>query len=136
MITPAGKECKFFYGDHRLEAPAYPAQRPGQLDIQAQPVGRHLTACGLLGGNDDLFDLLQRAREASGKAIGQQAEGTVTLGAVPTRNPGPGWIDPLIGAVARKRTTACRMQRAAFQSCILPGLVLNVLFAGEACCQA
>jgi hypothetical protein len=130
--TQDQEQCRM----HRLQATTYPAQCPGQLDIEAQLIGRGLSTRGLLDGYDDLFELLQGAREAGGKAIGQQAEGTVTLRAVPTRNPAPGWIDPLVGAMAGERATPCRMQWAALQGCILPGLAFNVLAAGEVCFEA
>jgi hypothetical protein len=49
---------------------ADPAQCPGQLDIDTQLIGRGLSTGGLLDGYHDLFELLQGAREAGGKAIG------------------------------------------------------------------
>ena len=98
---------------HRLKAPAYPTQRPGQLDIGTQLIGCRLATGGLLDPNHNRFELLQGACEATGKTIGEQTEGTVPLGAIPTRDPGSGRIDPRVGAVARKRATAARMQRTA-----------------------
>ena len=121
---------------YRLQATAYPTQRPGQLDIGTQIIGRGLSTRGLLDGYDDLLKLMQGACEATGKTIGEQTEGTVPLGAVPTRNPGSGRIDPRVGAMARKRATAARVQRTALEGCIVPGLMFNVFNAGEVDCEA
>jgi len=130
--TQDQEQCRMY----RLQATAYPTQRPGQLDIGTQIIGRGLSTRGLLDGYDDLLKLMQGACEATGKTIGEQTEGTVPLGAVPTRNPGSGRIDPRVGAMARKRATAARVQRTALEGCIVPGLMFNVFNAGEVDCEA
>jgi len=55
----------------RFDTTARPTQRPRQLDIQAQRIGRTLHGAGLFYLIDDRLDLVHRAREPRGKAIGE-----------------------------------------------------------------
>ena len=89
-----------------LNAPAYPAQHPRQLDIQAQLCAGRLQALGLLDGRDDLFDLGQGARQARRQTVWQQTEGAMPPRAVPAGNEGSGRGETLVGAVARKPAAA------------------------------
>ena len=115
----------------RCDPTARPAQRPRQLDIQAQRIGGTLQGAGLFHLIDDRFDLVQCAREPRGKTIGEQTEGPMTFRAIPAGNACTGRRDPLIGAVTGKRAATMRMQRTARQGCIPPGLSANVFLAGE-----
>jgi len=58
-------------GMDRFDTTAGPAQRPRQLDIRAQRIGRTLHGAGLFYLIDDRLDLVQRAREPHGKTIGE-----------------------------------------------------------------
>ena len=60
----------------------------------------------------------------------------MALRAVPTRNLGARGVHPLIGTVAGKPAAALGVQRAAWQACISPALVGNVVLAGEATLKA
>ena len=120
----------------RLEAPADPAQRPGQLDVQPQPIDGRFTSGRLFDLIDHRLDLGQGAREPRREAIGEKAERTMPFGAIPARNPGAGRVHPLISAMAGKGTTAVRMQRATLQGCNSPGLLVNVFRAGEPRCES
>lgn len=116
---------------------ACPADRTRQGDVVgAHVVGCHFQALGLLDLSDHLFEIGETPGESGGKAIGQQAEGALTLWAVPTGNMGARRIGPFISTVARQRTPAVRMQRATFQGCIPPGLSSNVFLAGELCFES
>ena len=55
----------------RFDPTAGPAQRPRQLDIQAQRIGRARQGAGLFDLIDDRLDLVQAAREPRGKTIGE-----------------------------------------------------------------
>ncbi len=87
------------HGMDSQEPTPRPAQRPGQLDIQAQPRHGAFQRVGLLHLIDDGFDPGQRAREPCSKAIGEQTERALTFRAIPARNPCAGRRDPPIGAV-------------------------------------
>ena len=60
----------------------------------------------------------------------------MTCRTVPAGNQGTGRGDTLVGAVAGESATAIRMERTARQACIQPGLLANVLRAGEATFKA
>jgi len=119
-----------------LEPTASPAQHPGQIDIQTQFRDCFLQRVRLLHLIDDSFDLYQRAREPRGKAIREQTERAMTFWAIPARNKSAGRRDPLIGAMAGKRTLPQRMQRTAPQSCQAPALAVSVFLAGEGYCKS
>ena len=85
---------------HWPDPPTRPADRPGQIDIGTQAIGRGLHTPGLLRGENDGLDLLQLARESRGKAVSEKTEGTMTLGTIPARDARAWRADPLVGAVA------------------------------------
>jgi len=116
---------------YRFDAAAGPANGARQLDIGAQAIGRGRKTLGLLDVRDYRLDVAQRAREPGGETVGQQREGAMGLGTIPARDACTGWVDALITSVACKRAPAARMDRAARQGCIPPGLSANVLLAGE-----
>ena len=51
--------------------------------------------------------------------------------AVPAGHPGTGRGDAPVGAVTGKAAPPLRVQRTARQTCLLPGLLGNVLCAGQ-----
>lgn len=120
----------------RLDPPTHPPNRPRQLDILAQPVGGGCQARCLLDGHHDLLQLIKRAGQTSGKAVGEQGERAALQRTVPTGNEGTGRRDPGIGAVTGETTAATGMERATRQACLEPCLLANVLLAGQGTFQA
>ena len=117
---------------HQAQAAAQPAQGAGQLDVVAQAVGGLLPTRRPLGAHDGLLQLLQRSGQPRRQAVRQQAEGGVTLRAVPARDQRAGRLPALVGAVAGKRATAgFGMIGAPVEPCITPRFGGNVLLAGE-----
>ena len=65
------------------------------------------------------------------QAIGQQAEGSVTLWAIPASDAGPTRSLARVGTVSCERASAVRMVRTTFQPCIAPRPHVNILLAGK-----
>ena len=108
-----------------------PAHRARESDrIGAQCIGRRAQARGLLGGDDDRFEHIESPGQPRGQAIRQQAEGGVTLGAVPASDACPARGLARIGAVACQRTSPVRVIRTPLKACIAPRLGPNVSLAG------
>ena len=116
---------------HPLHPAPHPAQRARQLHLGTQTIGGRLEAVGLLDGENDRLDLLERSGQASAQAVREQTERAVSLRATPASDSGARRRLALVGAVAGEPAAAVRMQRAALQSCLAPGLPANVLLAGE-----
>jgi hypothetical protein len=119
-----------------LHAPAYPPQHPRQLDVQAQIGTRCLQTLRLFGGTDHRFDLGQGAGQTRSQTVRQQTEGATPARAIPTGDAGSGRGETLIGAVAGKSAPAIGVQRTPRQACSAPGLLVNVLLAGEVTLKA
>ena len=108
-----------------------PTHRPWKPDrIGAQRIGRRGKARGLLGGGDDRFEHIESPGQPRGQAVGQQAEGGVTLGAVPASDACPARGLARTGAVACQRTSPVRGIRTPLKACIAPRPGRNVLLAG------
>ena len=108
-----------------------PAHRSREFDrIAAQRIGRGGAARGLLGGDDDRFERIECPGQPRSQAVGQQAEGGVTLGAVPASDACPARGLARVGAVACQRTSPVRVIRTPLKGCIAPRLGPNVSLAG------
>jgi hypothetical protein len=119
-----------------LDAPTRPPQHSRQLDLQAQIATGRLQTVRLLHGTDHRFDLGQGARQARRQTVRQQTEGAMPLGAIPAGNQSSRRGETFISTMASKPAAASRVQRTAPQTCIAPGLLANVLLAGEVTCEA
>ena len=115
---------------------AHPAQCAGQLDGVivrgvAQFVCRRLQAPRPLGRDDNRLQIVQRARQPRRQAVRQKADRCMALWAIPASNLRPARGLPRVGAVARQRTSAVRVVRAALKPCVALRLGPNVFLAGK-----
>lgn len=120
-------------GTHGLESPPCPADGAGQQHVvSADDVSGSLDRSGLLDLVDNLLDVLQRAGEPRGEAVGEQAERLPLLWTIPARNACARWVEPRVGADAVKAATTLRVPGTSLEACQLPRLLVNVFLAGEA----
>lgn len=120
-------------GAHSVEPPPRPTDSGRQQDVvPADDTGGELDAASVLDFIDDLLDVVQRAGESCGEAIGQQAEGLLSCWAIPARNACARRVESRVGADVVKSATTPRMSGTSKESCRLPRPLANVLLAGEA----
>ena len=85
----------------------------------------------LLNGGYHLLDLVQSLRKPTRQAVRYQAERRLSLPAVPPCDPHPRRRYPGVRPVPAKTASTSGMQGALHKSCVPPGLLANVLLAGE-----
>ena len=76
---------------------------------------------------------LQRARQAGGKAVRQQAHRAPFPLAAETPNPRSRWLHPRIEPVRRQLARARPAPRAVRRGCEIPDPLANILLVGQAC---
>ena len=144
--TPEGGECRLagphpgHQADerdqgrtHGVETPPSPADGPREQDVvSTDEMSGGLDGAGGLDLGNDVLDVAQGAREPRGKAVGEQAESLLASCAVPARNARSGRVASAVGADGAKAAATPRVQRASIKSCGPPGLLGNVVLAGEA----
>ena len=95
-------------------------------------LGRRTQARFRLRRQRSRLEIVQRARQPSRKAAGQQRPCHVGVGAIPAGNQGiPPARPAAVGAVAGKAAAAPGMRGAAIKLCVAPSLRGNVVLAGQ-----
>ena len=115
-------------GPHPAPCPTHCAW---QVNVGTQTIGGRFQARCLLHRPHHRLDLDERGRQPCGQTIGQPAKGGVSLWAVPASDSSTGGAFTRVAAMATKRATASRMQGATLKGCQAPGLLANVVLAGE-----
>lgn len=118
---------------HCVEAPSGPTDGAGQQHVvPADEMSCGLDRSGLLDLIDDMLDVLQRAGQSRGEAVGKQAESLLSCWAIPARNACARQVESRVRADVVKAATTPRMSGTSIKSCRLPLLSVNVFLAGEA----
>ena len=121
---------------HPGESQPHPAHRRRQRDrlvhvARPERVGRRLHARGRLRARHRLLQRRQRAPQARGVEVRQQADGRARVRTVEPGHPRRRRELAEVGAVAPRPALPGRADRADLQPCLVPGFGRNVLLEGQ-----
>lgn len=112
-----GAQCEL-HGSKAAAQPTY-SRWQRQRQVTYRP-GRRLDAARACDDSDNLLDLGKQARQACGHEVRQQAEGAVSLRAIPTSHTKTLRSNPRVAAMARETAATAEMQRAHGQRRVAP----------------